>query len=164
MKAQTSFYCFKREIWRSGRLSPRCGNPFCSEIFIHKSHQSSDDDLQEICTCLCGWPLHKTEQKRRVHPRPEATECPAIPPGQGRERLGWYRLQGHTEAKFISENQAPLPSQAPQEPSSAVFPGKTEVTVFLFNTALYCTQYLGASIAPSAQLERKHTLAQECVL
>lgn len=113
-------------------------------------------------------PCTKQSRKGKFIPGQGTTECPAIPPVRGRERLGWDRLQGHIEAKGYFRKSHPLqpflPSQAPQEPSSAVFPGKTEVTVFLFNTALYCEQYLGASIAPSAQLERKHTLAQECML
>lgn len=104
-------------------------------------------------------PCTKTEQKRRVHPRPGDTECPEIPPVQAGRGWGGTDFKDTQKQRAVSENH----TQALQEPSSAALPGTTEIIIFLFNTALYCLQYLGASIAPSAQLERKHTLAQELV-
>lgn len=97
-------------------------------------------------------PCTKQSRKGEFIPGQEPQNTQELPqPKAGR---GW----GGTDFKDRSKGlfQKITPSPAPL-PSRAVFPGKTEVTVFLFNTALYCIQHLGASIAPSAQLERKHT-------
>lgn len=108
-------------------------------------------------------PCTKQSRKGEFIPGQGPQNAQLFPQGRQGE-AGVVQAPRTHRSKVYFRKSSPLPSQAPQEPSSAVFPGKTEVTVFLFNTALYCTKYLGASIAPSAQLERKHTLAQECVL
>lgn len=107
LKAQTSFYRFKKEIWRRGRLSPRCGNPFCWEVFMHKSHQSSEDDVQEICTCLCGRTLHKNRAEKASSSQARGHRMPRNSPSAGRERMGWDRLQGHPEAKSCFRKSHP---------------------------------------------------------
>lgn len=98
-------------------------------------------------------PCTKQRRKGEFIPGQGTQSTQQFPQSQaGRGWAGTHRSKGLFQK--ITPPPAPLPSRA-------VFPGKTEVTVFLFNTALYCLQYLGASIARSAQLERKHTLAQE---
>lgn len=109
-------------------------------------------------------PCTKQSRKGEFIPGQGPQNAQLFPQAKAGRGWGGTGSKDTQKQSLFQKIKPPLPSQAPQEPPSAVFPGKTEVTVFLFNTALYCMQYLGASIAPSAQLERKHTLAQECVL
>lgn len=94
-----------------------------------------------------------------------------IPPVQCSERLGCHKLQGQTEAKWkYRKRMSGL--TPPSIPSTAgtikcCFPWEDWGSSIScpFNTTLYCKQYLGATIAPNAQLEKKtHIGAWICVM
>lgn len=131
----------------------------------------------QLTICINSVPACELDPAQSGAEKPSSSQASAhrnttIPPVQHSERLGCYKLQAHTEAKWkyrkrMSGLTAPSNTKHCRN-HRLLFPWEDWGSSIscLFNTTLHCSQYLGASIAPNAQLEtkNKYILMHEYVL